>query len=116
MTKRWVFLVVVLLSAIAACPAQMEGGVKTLFRDYSDLYARLCPSIAIVYADSGRGSGFLVSRNGLVVTNHHVVRNSRHLAVKFPDGPKVAAEYVSLSPRHDYATAGNPISPIKPSS
>ena len=52
-----------------------------------------------MFADAGHGSGILVSEDGLIVTNHHVVRNSRYLAVQFADARKVAAAVVTLDPR-----------------
>ncbi len=71
--------------------------------DYSDMYMTLNPSIVKVHCDSGHGSGFLVSSKGLIATNHHVVANSRYLAVEFADGRKVRAEVAVLNPRYDFA-------------
>ncbi len=39
----------------------------------------------------------------MVATNHHVVRNSRYLAVQFSDGRKLIADLVVLDPEHDVA-------------
>lgn len=61
------------------------------------------PSIVKVFSDGGHGSGFVVSEQGLIATNHHVVRNSRFLAVQFADGRKVLANVVTLDPRYDLA-------------
>lgn len=77
--------------------------VRTIAYDYSQMYELLNPSIVKIHTDSGHGSGFLVSRDGLIATNHHVASNSRNLAVQFADGRKVKAEVVSLNSRHDLA-------------
>jgi hypothetical protein len=47
--------------------------------------------VAIVVADKdgrplAQGSGFLISRDGLVVTNYHVIRGGRSAVIKRPDG------------------------------
>jgi S1-C subfamily serine protease len=85
--------------------AQSTGatGVRQVAYDYSELYARLNPSIVKVFADSGHGSGFVVSADGLIATNHHVVSNARYTAVQFADGRKVAASLVLLDARFDVA-------------
>src|SRR5688572_28515348 len=88
---------VILISASAS--AQDSQGVRQIAYDYSALYDSLNPAIVKVFADAGHGSGFLVSAEGLIATNHHVVRNSRFLAVQFADGRKVAADVVTLDPR-----------------
>ena len=71
--------------------------------DYSAMYRALNPRIIKVHADGSTGSGFLVSVDGLIATNHHVVRNSRYLAVQLADGRKVAARAVALDPQFDVA-------------
>lgn len=47
--------------------------------------------VSIVMADKSgqpiaQGSGFVVSRNGLIVTNYHVIKNGTSAVVKLPDG------------------------------
>jgi S1-C subfamily serine protease len=47
--------------------------------------------VSIVMADKGgqpiaQGSGFVVTRNGLVVTNYHVIKNGTSAVIKLPDG------------------------------
>ena len=75
---------------------------RTTF-DYSRMYEALNPSIVKVHADRGTGSGFLVSSDGLIATNHHVVANSRFVAVQFSDGKKVRADILVLNARDDIA-------------
>jgi len=77
--------------------------VKTIAYDFSQMYESLNSSIVKIHVDSGHGSGFLVSGGGLIATNHHVVRNSRLLAVQLADGRKVKAVIVTLNPRYDLA-------------
>jgi trypsin-like peptidase len=71
--------------------------------DYSKLYERSVPAIVQVTTDDGSGSGFLVTSHGHIATNYHVIRNSRYLAVQFPDGRKVKAVVVAVNPQYDMA-------------
>ena len=95
-------------SAVAGLPIDLRSGqdapgAQQVAYDYTALYQTLNPSIVKVFSDAGSGSGFLVSNDGLVATNHHVVRNSRYLGVQFADGHKVAANVVTLDPQFDLA-------------
>jgi S1-C subfamily serine protease len=47
------------------------------------LYRQLAPSVVLVATDSGLGSGSLVSSNGDILTNWHVVRGYRDVAIVF---------------------------------
>jgi S1-C subfamily serine protease len=40
----------------------------------------------------GSGSGFLISSDGFIVTNHHVIENAKDIKVSFADGRKVIAD------------------------
>ncbi|MGD0189352.1 MAG: DegQ family serine endoprotease [Rhizomicrobium sp.] len=49
------------------------------------------------------GSGFIVDRNGLIVTNNHVVDGARKITVKLPDGREFDAKLVGADELTDIA-------------
>ncbi|MFT7520122.1 MAG: serine protease Do [Kiritimatiellia bacterium] len=51
----------------------------------------------------GQGSGFIVSADGLLVTNHHVVRGASIIRAHLQDGTEVRAVLVGSDPRTDIA-------------
>lgn len=52
---------------------------------------------------AGMGSGFIVSSDGFIVTNNHVVENARQVIVRLPDRQEFDAEVVGTDPRSDLA-------------
>jgi|WetSurSiteA1Bulk_404760.scaffolds.fasta_scaffold00778_1 S1-C subfamily serine protease len=53
--------------------------------------------------EGGTGSGFLVSPEGFIVTNSHVVSKSSEIMVNLPDGTSYQAELVGEDPSTDVA-------------
>jgi len=49
------------------------------------------------------GSGFIVSADGTVVTNHHVVDNATKITVKLDDGTELPAKVVGFDAKNDIA-------------
>jgi len=49
------------------------------------------------------GSGFIISPNGYVVTNNHVIEKGRQIAVRLEDGREFSAELVGRDPSTDVA-------------
>lgn len=49
------------------------------------------------------GTGFVISEDGLVVTNHHVVEDVDRIEVTFSDGKRAEAEIVGQDPKTDVA-------------
>ncbi|MDV6234757.1 trypsin-like peptidase domain-containing protein [Leptospira ellisii] len=51
----------------------------------------------------GSGSGFLISPDGFIVTNQHVVENSAEISAEFPDGRSLKAMKIGEDPMTDIA-------------
>jgi serine protease Do len=52
---------------------------------------------------TGVGSGLILTANGYILTNHHVVANSRTLTVSLMDGRELPASIVKISATTDLA-------------
>ena len=63
-----------------------------------------------------QGSGFIISADGYVVTNHHVVENATEVAVTLDDGKTVPATIVGTDKKTDLALLkikqGGPYQPV----
>lgn len=64
---------------------------------------RLAPADGPAEQVSASGSGFVVSPDGLVVTNNHVIEGARAIEVAFSDGERRAADLVGRDPATDLA-------------
>lgn len=51
----------------------------------------------------GSGSGFIISSDGFIVTNHHVIENAAQIKVSLADGRQVNAELKGSDPSTDIA-------------
>lgn len=51
----------------------------------------------------GQGSGFVIDRNGFILTNSHVVAKAQRITVTMADGKKAAASLVGRDPASDLA-------------
>jgi serine protease Do len=60
-------------------------------------------SVAVVFAAEGSGSGFLISDDGLLLTNDHVVAGSKYVKLKWSDGAESLGEVVRTDRRRDVA-------------
>lgn len=55
------------------------------------------------HAMEARGSGFIISADGTIVTNNHVVKGARTLSVTLDDGTVLPAKVIGTDPRTDIA-------------
>jgi S1-C subfamily serine protease len=53
--------------------------------------------------ENGSGSGFIISSDGYIITNNHVVENSRRIEVELYDGRKYLSEIIGNDPFTDIA-------------
>lgn len=54
-------------------------------------------------SENSLGSGVIVSEQGLILTNHHVVESADEIEVAFADGRTMAAQMVGIDPDTDLA-------------
>lgn len=52
---------------------------------------------------SSQGSGFVISEEGLILTNHHVVQSAEEIVVRFNDRTELTAELLGSDERSDIA-------------
>jgi putative serine protease PepD len=71
------------------------------------LYKQAKDSVVEVHSASGRGnatgSGFVIDKQGHIVTNQHVVSGAQSVSVEFSDGSQVRADVVGTDPSTDIA-------------
>jgi S1-C subfamily serine protease len=60
-------------------------------------------AVVTVFAGDSLGSGFLISRDGYLLTDEHVVGTSRYVRVKFVTGREVNGEVVRADRKRDVA-------------
>ncbi len=51
----------------------------------------------------GAGSGVIISEDGYIVTNNHVIENARNITVRLSDGTEYMAELIGTDPQTDLA-------------
>jgi serine protease Do len=71
------------------------------FRDFFNQYNQgrpLQPRKAV-----SMGSGFIIERGGIIVTNNHVIDGAKKITVKLPDGRSFDAKLVGTDPATDVA-------------
>jgi putative serine protease PepD len=70
----------------------------------SAIYASASPAVVSVRTQSGTGTGFLIDRDGTLVSNAHVVGGSTRVAVRFgPNGRSIEAQVLGTDPSSDVA-------------
>ena len=60
-------------------------------------------SVVVIRAGDSKGTGFIVSEDGWVVTNHHVVKDAARPVVSLPNGANYVARVAAVSEEADLA-------------
>lgn len=87
-----------------------QGNMPTSF---ADLIENVAPGVVNIIAiengtaaqggSEGQGSGFVITRDGRVVTNYHVIRGADELRVEFGNGESFAASVIGEDEETDLA-------------
>jgi serine protease Do len=71
---------------------------------FGNQFGRIFPPKAIgPEVEHGLGSGVIVSKNGYILTNNHVVDGAKEVKVTLPDGREFTAKVVGRDPKTDIA-------------
>ncbi|HIN10856.1 MAG TPA: PDZ domain-containing protein [Acidobacteria bacterium] len=102
-----------------------NGGNTALYDEdvVTDIFDRASPAVVEITVTrtvrgvrlpgSGIGSGFLIDREGHIVTNNHVIAGATEIAVTLSDGSEVTAQKLGTSPADDLAMIKVPASEVK---
>ena len=71
--------------------------------DYSALVEKIMPSIVFIQTNTGTGSGFFVSSNGDILTNHHVIEGADYINVITYDNQRYPAQVKDYDSQKDMA-------------
>lgn len=102
---------------VSESPITSNGDVSVMAIDVSDVVATLRPSVVEIttesvssgnsifgqYRASGAGSGVILSEDGYIVTNNHVVEDADTIVVKTMDGKEYPAQLCGTDPQTDIA-------------
>lgn len=103
---RRLALVALLLAAavpVARAAIPVPPAVSGLQAQVVRVVERVSPSVVLVQAGDGLGSGVVFDRSGHIVTNAHVVGDARTVLVTTPAGKRVQGRVVGTFPAGDIA-------------
>lgn len=96
----------------AAAPQQFDSEEQVNI----SVYKKVLPSVVNITSTAvafdffygavpqeGQGSGFVIDKEGHILTNYHVVANARQVEVTFSTRKKYKAEIIGTDPSHDLA-------------
>jgi len=74
-----------------------------VFNSRREMIPALVKAVVTIQTDKGHGSGFIVSKDGYLITNEHVVGNESIVRVKFEQGFTLDAQVVKVNKDFDLA-------------
>jgi serine protease Do len=89
-----------------AFPPGLDGPERELFEEFlRRFFGEGAPGgeAPEQFDSTSLGSGFIISRDGFIITNHHVVAEADEIVVKLNDRRELKAELIGSDPRSDIA-------------
>jgi serine protease Do len=95
-------------SRIAALPVSIQTDTQTDTRASGEAVVirvarQATPAVVAVAVRGGSGSGVIIRRDGVILTNAHVVRNATEVDVGLADGRRVSGRVLGRDPAVDVA-------------
>lgn len=77
-------------------------GTSYYYEDFFDMF--FTPKLVPRYREvQNMGSGFIIDKDGLILTNNHVVEGAKKLYINFPDGRQLEGKVIGRDPYSDLA-------------
>jgi len=98
-------------------PSVVNIQTEATIQQRDDPFFGFFPGRERSYTSQSLGSGFVWSKDGIIVTNNHVVQGASRITVNFQDGAQVSAKLLGVDPDSDLAvlrveTKNLPAAPI----
>jgi S1-C subfamily serine protease len=90
-------------ATMTALPNAAAAPGRRRVTEEAELFKQLRDGVVTVEGELGHGTGFIVDERGLILTNQHVVSNSKELRVQFDRTHKVRAVLVAEDRDRDVA-------------
>ncbi|MUV36649.1 Peptidase Do [Lentibacillus sp. JNUCC-1] len=108
---KWVFWIIAMamvLNIMALLPQTFALPVFDFIKTSASLSSQddiqaYKKAVAVVETEDGRGTGFAISQDGKLITNHHVIEGQDEVTVAFPDEGLYRAEVIQTNPDIDLA-------------
>lgn len=71
--------------------------------ELTESFKRLSPTVVTVWSEYARGTGFIIDKEGLILTNQHVVGPAEYVAVQYDASRKVPARVLASDAERDVA-------------
>lgn len=95
------FVVLIVLTGISINALTALGERKV--SEESLIFQELKNGVFTIMGDEGQGSGFLIDRSGVILTNQHVIANSVRIRAQIDDTTVVACKLLLSDDRKDLA-------------
>jgi hypothetical protein len=82
---------------------ELKRPVPVHFSGRKDMMTALVKAVVTIQTEKGHGSGFVISNEGHVITNEHVVGREGQVKVKFEQGFTLPGEVLKTNKDHDLA-------------
>ncbi len=84
-------------------PLKIKTEKALSFSGTKEMLKAITPAVVTIENPDGFGSGFIISKDGYILTNHHVIKGAKEILVKIGSDKKISAEVVKINSDFDLA-------------
>ena len=100
MRSRILLALLLVATGLSAQPGSLER-VRALEKERVELAARLAPTVCAVFRGRGGGSGVVITKDGLVLSNFHVTGLANEMMIGLNDQRLHPAVVLGIDPSGD---------------